>query len=71
MVKKSGALQVLDDELKSTIRKMKKLQKAIASDAQPVSMHEIDQLTALGGRYGELVSEMQALVEKARGTNTA
>lgn len=49
----------LPSELKKTIKKMKRIQRAISSSDQPPSMHEIDALIKLGKRYAVIVGELQ------------
>ena len=39
---------------------MRRIQKRIAADSQPVSMHELDRLSALGERYARVVKAFEA-----------
>jgi len=48
----------LQKELKKVIRKMKKVQKNISADGQPVSAHELEALRKLGQRYIEIIKSM-------------
>ena len=50
----------LKKQLKSIIKQMRALQKAIAADTQPVSMHELDGLARLGKQYAKIVGKMQS-----------
>ena len=46
--------------LVSIIDKMKALQKQIASDSQPASMHQLDALAKLGKQYAEVIESLRA-----------
>ena len=51
----------LSDNLQNIIGQMQKIQKEIASDGQPVSMHEVDKLKQLGQQYADTVTQLAAL----------
>ena len=46
-------------ELSKVIKKMQGIQKSIATDEQPVAMHEVDALTDLGQRYADIVKRLE------------
>ena len=48
----------LSSNLQKIIGQMQKIQKNIASDGQPVSMHEVDKLKQLGLEYSETVTQL-------------
>lgn len=56
----------LSDDLKGTIKRMKKIQKKIAGDGQPASMHEIDELKDLGDKYAGIVTKIAALESESK-----
>lgn len=51
--------KALQKDLKRIIRRMKKIQKNIASDGQPPSMLEIEELSNLGRQYGDIVQVLR------------
>ena len=56
--------QKLKGKLDKTIAAMQKVQRNIAADAQPVSMHELGELEKLGKKYRKVVLELAELAEK-------
>lgn len=52
--------RTLQNELKAIIRKMKKIQKAISADDQPVSRHELEALRKLGQRYADVIGQLES-----------
>lgn len=50
----------LQADLSAVIEAMQALQKRIAADGQPPSMHELDRLRQLGRRYAEILDLLQA-----------
>ncbi len=55
---KKAKQKELQQELKRIIKKMRRIQKNIAADDQPVAMHEVDALTDLGQRYGKVIEQL-------------
>lgn len=55
----------LDKQLKKIISRMRKIQRNIAADESPASMHEVDELKKLGQRYTEIVAELSQLRTEA------
>ena len=51
----------LQKELKIIIKKMRRIQRNIAADEQPVAMHEIDALSDLGRQYAKVLSALETL----------
>ena len=51
----------LSKELKKIIKRMRKIQKGIASDGQPVSGYELTELCQLGERYQDVMAELTEL----------
>jgi hypothetical protein len=45
-------------KLKKIIKRMTRIQKMIASDPQPVSAMQLEELTQLGRKYAAIVDEM-------------
>jgi hypothetical protein len=43
------------------IDKMKALQRQIASDSQPASMHELDALAKLGTQYANIIEKLRVV----------
>ncbi len=58
---------VLNADLNEVIRKMKKLQRKIAADSQPLSMTELGKLTKLGKKYAKIVKKLSKLEEESAG----
>jgi len=56
--------QKLKGKLDKIIAAMQKVQRKIAADAQPVSMHELGELEKLGKKYRKVVLELAELAEK-------
>ena len=52
---------VISRALSDVLVEMQQLQRHIASDGQPVSMHELDSLKRLGVQYAELVESLARL----------
>ena len=50
--------------LKKIIRRMRKIQKDIAGDSQPVSSIQIVELERLGSEYAEIVTELRSVICK-------
>lgn len=50
----------LQQQLKSIIKKMRRIQKNIAADEQPAAMHELDALTAYGREYADIIKALEA-----------
>ena len=46
---------------------MKKLQRKIAADSQPLSMTELGKLTKLGKKYAKIVKKLSKLEEESAG----
>ncbi len=49
----------LQKELRKIIKKMKRVQKTIAADEQPVARSELAALTKLGQRYSSIINELE------------
>ena len=60
----SSEYQQLSKRLKSTIKSMKKVQKAIHGSEEPASMHELDKLKKLGEEYSATVQQLAQLEAK-------
>lgn len=45
---------------------MQKVQRKIAADSQPVSMHELGELEKLGKSYGEVLAALAELNERKK-----
>ena len=56
----------LHADLAEIIDQMRAIQKKIAGDSQPASMHQLDALQDLGNQYNELVNRLQSLPVKTR-----
>ncbi|WP_020394323.1 hypothetical protein [Thiolinea disciformis] len=56
--------QQLNKHLQDLIKKMQKVQKAIAASGEPASMHELDELKRLGRAYGSTLEQMAAFDTK-------
>ncbi len=57
-MKSKKTVQELNLDLETVIKKMKKLQKKIGADEQPMSMHQLDDLTKLGRKYTKIVDKI-------------
>lgn len=53
--------KALQKELKKIIKKMRRIQKNIAADEQPVAIYEIDALTDLGRQYAQVLNALESL----------
>ena len=62
----SQTYQQLTKQLQDLIKKMQKLQKAIAASSEPASLHEIDELKRLGVAYGSTVEQLAALEQDTK-----
>jgi len=62
-----GGPDAVNRELQRIVTQMQRLQRQIAADQQPPSMHELDSLKRLGQQYGELVERLAALRDEADG----
>jgi len=51
----------LQKELRKIIKKMKRVQKNIAADEQPVTRNELVMLTNLGQRYSSIINDLSGL----------
>ena len=56
--------QKLNSELDRIIAAMQKVQRRIAADAQPVSLHELGELEKLGKQYRKVVTALAALTDE-------
>ena len=57
----SQEYEKLNKRLKSVIKKMKKIQKAIKGSEAPASIHELDNLSRLGEKYSATVQQIAQL----------
>ncbi|NKB63134.1 MAG: hypothetical protein GKR95_25545 [Gammaproteobacteria bacterium] len=51
--------QTLQQELKETIRTMERIQRESTNSGQPISGFELERLTQLGHRYGEIIGRLK------------
>ncbi len=58
--------QKLKDKLDRIIAAMQKVQRRIAADAQPVSMHELGELEKLGKQYRKVVLALAELADRKK-----
>ncbi|MEM7195181.1 MAG: hypothetical protein AAF402_09540 [Pseudomonadota bacterium] len=57
----ANSTKVLEKKLSKIIKKMRRIQKRIAADGEPVSGGEIEQLTRLGRKYQNVVQELSSI----------